>query len=334
MPRVSVIVPVYNAAPHLAKCLDSLCGQTLRDMEIICVDDGSSDGSSEIIAEYARHHGQLRVITQANAGVAAARNAGLAHARGEYVGFCDADDWVDASLYERLAQGACAHGAEVAYCAVRSEWPDATTSIFQAIAEDGFRELDQKGWLFVSQQVREIVCNKVFRRRLIVDGNLRFRSRDLYYSEDLLFTIECLLRSTRICSVSGPMYYYVQHEEAYSHGFASDKSRQYLRLVKYLDQQYGNDPRWQRVAHLYFAKLFRLAFGHARLHRLQAPQDVLTDPFFRSQAALAWHHRQELDQTSRALMLAIRLGLAGLWVRVPRLMRGWLHIVDGAKEAN
>ncbi len=103
MTRVSVIIPVYNAAPWLGACLDSALGQTLRDIEVICVDDGSTDDSAAILAARSKADSRIKVLTQANRGLGAARNRGLEIARGEYVHFLDADDALaDSSVLERL----------------------------------------------------------------------------------------------------------------------------------------------------------------------------------------------------------------------------------------
>lgn len=94
-PLVSVVVPVYNAEPYLRECLDSLFGQTLKEIEIIAVDDGSTDGSGKILDEFAARDRRLKVIHQENAGVSAARNRGIKAARGRYLTFVDADDRID-----------------------------------------------------------------------------------------------------------------------------------------------------------------------------------------------------------------------------------------------
>ena len=93
-PRVSIVVPVYNVERYLGACLDSVLRQTFGDFELICVDDGSTDGSSAILAEYAARDRRVKVITQANAGLSAARNAGISMATGEYICFIDSDDWI------------------------------------------------------------------------------------------------------------------------------------------------------------------------------------------------------------------------------------------------
>ena len=99
-PLISVIVPVYNTEKYLRKCLDSICGQTYRNLEIICVNDGSPDNSATILEEYAARDERIKVLTQANAGLAAARNAGLAFASGEWVTGVDSDDYLELDAYE------------------------------------------------------------------------------------------------------------------------------------------------------------------------------------------------------------------------------------------
>ncbi|MDR2160688.1 MAG: glycosyltransferase, partial [Desulfovibrio sp.] len=113
-PKVSVIIPVYNTEPYLRRCLDSVCGQTLREIEIICVNDGSTDGSLEILREYAQKDSRVKVIElEENKGAGAARNAGIDAARGEYIGFVDSDDYVDLDFYETLYVKAQETQAEV-----------------------------------------------------------------------------------------------------------------------------------------------------------------------------------------------------------------------------
>ena len=119
-PMVSVVIPVYNTANYLRQCLDSVANQTLRDIEIICVDDGSKDGSAEIAGEYAAADSRFSVIRQPHAGVGAARNKGLSVARGEYVYFLDSDDWVESEALERLLDIARLERLDLVLCAVEA----------------------------------------------------------------------------------------------------------------------------------------------------------------------------------------------------------------------
>jgi len=113
LPKVSIIIPVYNAEKYLRECLDSVVNQTLADIEIICVNDGSTDGSPAILREYAAKDARLRLIDQVNTGPSAARNRGLDLARGEYIQFVDADDRVDTTLCEKTYTLAMTEGSDV-----------------------------------------------------------------------------------------------------------------------------------------------------------------------------------------------------------------------------
>ncbi len=121
---VSVIIPVYNTEKYLRKCLDSVCNQTLKDIEIICVNDCSSDDSLAILQEYASQDNRIKIInfTQ-NKGVAIARNTAIDEAKGEYIGFVDSDDYIDLDFYEKLYNKAVETGAEVAIggCYIENE---------------------------------------------------------------------------------------------------------------------------------------------------------------------------------------------------------------------
>ncbi len=114
MPKVSVIIPVHNAEKYLSECLDSILGQTLGDIEVLCVDDGSTDGSAGILADYAAKDARVRILRQVRSGAGAARNRGLAEARGEYLFFCDADDWIDRATLDSMYSSALSARADVA----------------------------------------------------------------------------------------------------------------------------------------------------------------------------------------------------------------------------
>ena len=114
MTAVSVIVPVYNTEGFLQKCLDSLTNQTLEDIEIICVNDGSTDNSLKILEDNAIRDDRIKIINQKNKKQGAARNAGMKIATGEYIGFVDSDDWIDLDFYEKLYNAATRHNFDIA----------------------------------------------------------------------------------------------------------------------------------------------------------------------------------------------------------------------------
>lgn len=125
---VSVIVPVYNVKPYLRKCLDSVVGQTYRNLEILIVDDGSTDGSGSICDEYTSDDNRVRVIHQINKGLSEARNSGIDIATGEYILFVDGDDWIEPSTVECLLQACVENEADVSCCGHYKEFVDRTTA--------------------------------------------------------------------------------------------------------------------------------------------------------------------------------------------------------------
>ena len=123
---ISIIVPVYNVESYLRKCLDSILAQTYRDLEILVVDDGSTDGSGAICDEYAGKDDRIKVFHTENKGLSCARNLGLDSANGDWIGFVDSDDWIELDMYEVLLRKAEKTGADVVECGVYEEHSDET----------------------------------------------------------------------------------------------------------------------------------------------------------------------------------------------------------------
>lgn len=126
MIKVSIIIPVYNAEKHLKKCIQSVLTQTEKDIEVILIDDGSKDESLHICQLYEKQDNRLRVIHQENSGVSAARNKGITLAKGEYIGFVDADDWIDCEMYRLMLGEAKKTDADVVMCDARTVYEDGT----------------------------------------------------------------------------------------------------------------------------------------------------------------------------------------------------------------
>ena len=128
--RISVIVPVYNVAGDLPRCLDSILAQTYPHIEIIAVDDGSPDNSGAILDSYADRHPNLRVIHQENGGVTFARLRGVEAASGQWIGFVDGDDEIEPEMYERLMGGAVKYGADISHCGYQMVFEDGRVHYF------------------------------------------------------------------------------------------------------------------------------------------------------------------------------------------------------------
>ena len=205
MVKVSVIVPVYNMEKYLQQCLDSLLVQTLEDIEIICVNDGSTDSSAEILACYVAKDERIKVINKPNGGLSSARNAGIRKAIGEYIGFVDSDDYIAPDFYEKLYQTAKrAHANIVATNIIKfnseKQWSFLTFEKFKSMDR-----LDKKYRLF-NLPFFCYVWNKIYNREKLLNANLWFREGELW--EDMYFIHKALYYMGRVAVMSDSAYYY------------------------------------------------------------------------------------------------------------------------------
>ena len=202
---ISVIVPVYNVAPYLEGCLDSILAQTHKNLQIILVDDGSTDGSSGICDRYAARDPRIRVIHRENLGVSAARNAGLAAATGAWIGWVDSDDWIEPEMFARLLENAIRENAHMAICGRYQEYPDRRTP-FGPKAETVLTGAEGLLQLLEETQVDNALYDKLYRRKLF-DG-IRFPEGRTF--EDLAVLYRIFEAAERIACLPQPLYHYRQ----------------------------------------------------------------------------------------------------------------------------
>jgi len=207
--RLSVIVPVHNAERYLPACLDSLVAQTRPVDELLCVDDGSTDGSAAIIERYARKHPAVRLMRGPQRGAAAARNAGLERASGDWVAFADADDWLEPQMYERLLALAQAHDLDIALCNGRYHYegrePD--RPIYTDAPLRG--PLPGREWLahkIENRSLLHMVWMHLYRRSFIEQHRLRFTEGLMH--EDVTWTTRALALAGRVAYDDAPLYVY------------------------------------------------------------------------------------------------------------------------------
>ncbi len=194
-PLISVIIPVYNVEKYLCKCIDSVLAQTYTNLEIILVDDGSTDNSGQICDEYTVKDKRVKVIHQQNGGVSSARNAGLNAAHGEYIGFVDGDDYIDADMFATLFDLCQTYTTQIAVCSVYNK----------PILLKGNVNCLTSGEALVKLAAQLYVCNKLFSRQVI--KHIRFRT-DLHYCEDLFFCLETFQQTPTIVYTDKRKYYY------------------------------------------------------------------------------------------------------------------------------
>lgn len=181
---ISVIVPVYNVADDLPRCLDSILAQHYPNIEIITVNDGSSDHSGEVLDEYAQMHPNIHAIHQENGGVTSARLRGVAEASGEWIGFVDGDDEIEPDMYERLLRNALEYEAEISHCGYQMLFSDGRVNYFH---NTGILEKQDKTTalreLLSGERVEPGLCNKLFHKSLFAGLTM---PADIRINEDLL----------------------------------------------------------------------------------------------------------------------------------------------------
>ncbi len=216
MVKVSVIVPVYNVEKYLKDSIESLQNQTLKDLEIILVNDGSTDGSLSICRSYSAADGRIRVIDKPNGGVSSARNAGMEAASGEYLGFIDPDDWVEPGMYESMCRKAEGIGAEACICNYVRNTGGSVLQVPLGIEGDllGREAIADELLAGIiacpdlnsgAAPILGSVCRCIFRRELAAENSLRFLE-GIPFMEDALFCLRAFSKCGRV-AVDGAYHY-------------------------------------------------------------------------------------------------------------------------------
>lgn len=210
---VSVIVPVYNIEQYLPRCLDSILTQTYSDLEILLIDDGSTDSSGSICDQYEQKDSRIRVYHQENCGVAVARNKGLDMAQGEYIGFVDGDDLLDKNMFRVLYENAVKYQCEISCCQLATIEKDGAVSQVHTQKSTRFCCDDLIRRFFFDVFVKDTMysqCNKIFRADVLKD--LRYKTYK--YGEDILFVFEAIGRAHNVYYDSFIGYYYLHRDDS------------------------------------------------------------------------------------------------------------------------
>lgn len=205
---VSIIIPVYNVEKYLCKCLDSVISQSIESKEIIVVNDGSTDGSGDIIKSYKDKYPDLIVINKTNGGLASARNSGLKVASGEFIGFVDSDDFIDKEMYKNLFEEANDKSCDIAMCGHLRVFNDHEEKYFYKYNEDRIYNSKQILRDFLTHKISLSCCDKLFRRKLFEGNNIFFPEGKL--NEDIQVVFGLILNSTSICFNNNTYYHYYQ----------------------------------------------------------------------------------------------------------------------------
>lgn len=222
MAKVSIIVPVYNVEQYLHRGIESLLNQTLKDIEIILIDDGSKDNSGRICEEYSKTDKRIKFVSKINGGVSSARNEGIRISTGEYVAFMDPDDWVEPDMYENMYNQAKSTNSDSAICNYYVDNKDKYAINSMPIQAD-LLEGDSINQLLIRQMISgkdlesEYIMGSVWRiivkNEVLEKNKIRFNT-NIHLMEDFLFCIEVFLKSNKIFIDKNPYYHYIKNSNS------------------------------------------------------------------------------------------------------------------------
>ena len=272
--KVSVIVPVYNVRDYLSKCLDSLVNQTLKEIEIIVVNDGSPDDSQKIIDKYQKKYKNIIALKKKNGGLSSARNYGLKHATGDYITFVDSDDWVNLDMYEKMYLKAREKDYDVVACDINYIYPDHEEKIYTDPKDD----TDNNKELFIN--LYPTVCTKIFKRELFTKNNLEFKSNVWYEDVEMMYRMLPYINSFGVVHES--LYQYLQREKSIT-ATVSSKIYDYIHnmngIVDYykdnkLYSKYEKELEYAYVRYIY-ATFIKTCLGYDKKEYFKSFDDAI-----------------------------------------------------------
>jgi glycosyltransferase involved in cell wall biosynthesis len=232
--NVSIIVPVYNVEKYLEKCLESIINQTLKNLEIICVNDGSTDNSLQILEDYAKKDQRIKIINKKNRGSGAAKNTGMKNASGEYIGFVDSDDWVDLAMFEKLYDRAKSQKSDMVMCPIYiydnvnqgSEYDLSYFNLdcFNEDFDDAFDYTKTKEFFF---KISVTPTNKIYRTKFLHDICAKFPEGLIF--EDNPFFYKTFLNARNVSLIRDFLYFYRVNR---SNSVMSKADKKYFDVVK------------------------------------------------------------------------------------------------------
>lgn len=258
-PILSVIIPVYNAEATLDRCMTFVINQELKEVEIICVDDCSTDGSERILRGYqCAYPGKITYMrTKSHCGPGGARNLGLSIARGKYIGFVDSDDWPDTSLFGTIVNMCDEKNADIAIFGVVDEYENILSSRIRYEYRE-FNSIDNRLALHLlsraynnSSYISPMVCQKVYKHGFLQENMIRFPENS--YNEDDYFTFNCFLGKCNIIIVPGVYYHYYQRQKSITHSFSKKHIDDLIQMTVNLKQRLMERKLWDLYMTDYYA---------------------------------------------------------------------------------
>lgn len=245
---LSIIVPIYNVEPYLERCLSSLKNQTLKDFEVVMVNDGSTDNSAEIAARFEETDKRFRLFTKPNGGPMLARKYGLERASGNYIGFIDSDDWAEPEMFEEMLAALIKNNADISCCSYKDVYPDNIVEIHSLFKDGVYERKDiesvilpilfnvPKGDGDFNRPLSPTMCCKVYKKQILID-NLRYFDKKVSFGEDLLINASVILSAQSIVMLTSKcLYNYSRREGTLSGKYIANLEEQTEELLESLRQ--------------------------------------------------------------------------------------------------
>ena len=306
---ISVIIPAYNIEEYIAVTLDSVLDQTYRNLQIIVVNDGSSDGTGALLDDYARRDSRIQVIHKENGGVTSARLKGLSMAQGQYIGFVDGDDYIEPYMYEHLMDNMKAYQADISHCGYQMVFPSGKVDYYHNTGKVLVQKDGQGCAELLDGTVTEPgLWNKLYRRELF-DGLTEWMDTSIRINEDLLMNFY-LFRRAKICVFEDVcLYHYVLRQGSAATGRINEhKLKDPLRVQHLLERETAEVPEWNRIVQ---RRLMYQLIGGATIGL--GNQKALIGPF-RKEARKEL--RQRLWKILKGNACGSKLKIMVLWVAV------------------
>lgn len=261
MPKLSIILPVYNVGNLVKKCLDTLINQSYSDIEIIIVNDGSTDDSITYIETF-RDIEYIKIINlNKNIGLGNARNVGISNAKGEYITFVDSDDWIDLDLYFEMINSLDLYDADIVICGIKNELDNSFSSenrydyrFFNHISSEMALKL-LVNYTDNNCKISPVVWNKIYRKQLILGNRIEFLKNSFW--EDDVFSFEVFMYANSINIIPNAKYHYYKREKSITNDFSQKHIEDLTLSFKYLKNYLVEKGKWEQNKHYYNSYLDR-----------------------------------------------------------------------------
>lgn len=318
---VSIIIPVYNVAPYLSKCLNSCLNQTYKDIEIIAINDGSTDGSAKILDEYKLKDKRIQIVHQINHGVVYSRKKGIELANGEYLMFIDSDDYIPCDSIELLLKAITENEADVSvggFCNVDDVGKILLTTSFPFSLIANSHEI---AIMLLEEKINFSLCGKLFSSKLFTSSIKHFC--DVKMGEDALVTMQLLDKAKSVVIVNDIVYFYFQHNSSVTHNPSKQAVNTILKFINltndfYKHHTYIVDDKVRNALNYFIMKEFYTYLRLGGMYTSNEVKDIVNNqclldvnacsksPFWRIQMLKAYKNKEILGRIVRCLILILR----------------------------